>query len=134
MIKRIVIFTLIISFIFVIGYFLNGYLIEKFNVDLKFPLLSIYIYQAIATVVIYALVELVIEHLPNETGYLYLALMMIKMGIFTLLFKESIFSDAPLSKGNKFSLVIPFFMFLAVEVIAVAKLLNTKDYSTTQNK
>lgn len=132
--KRILVFTVIVILLFLVSYFTNQYLVETNNSVLQFPLLNVYLFLAIATLVIYVLIELVIKHLPNESGYLYLALTMVKMGIFVLLFQESIFSEQPLSKSDKFSLVIPFFIFLLAEAIAVAKLLNAKDYTQKIDK
>lgn len=126
MIKRIILFTATILLLFFMGYFLNTYLVEHNNTPLVFNLLHVYLFHAVASLIVYVLVEFVLTIVPNETGYLYLALMLVKMGVFVLLFQESIFSETPLTKADKASLIVPLFLFLVTETIGVAKLLNNK--------
>lgn len=110
------------------GYFLNDYIVEKNNIQLAFNLLHMYLFHAIASFLVYVIVEAVLTQLPSETGYLYLALTMIKLGVFVLMFQESLFGDVSLSKADKASLITPLFLFLVAETIAVAKLLNNKQF------
>lgn len=131
MIKRIFIFTIAIVLLFFISYFLNKYLVDKNNLTLSFPLFKVYIFQTISALFVYILIELILTVLPNETGYLYLALTMIKIGVFVLIFQDSIFSENPLTKADKASLIIPLFLFLITEVVGVSKLLNNKEYNVT---
>lgn len=128
MVKRIIIYSATILLLFFIGYFLNDFLIEKNNVQLSFNLFQVYLFHALASLIIYILVELVVTQLPNETGYLYLALTMIKLGLFVLIFQNDIFSETPLIKAEKVSLVAPLFIFLITETLGVAKLLNNKQF------
>lgn len=129
MIKRILIFTATLLLLFFSSYFLNKYLIDKNNLTLLFPLFKVYFFHAISALIAYVLIELVLTVVPNETGYLYLALTMIKLGVFVLIFQDSIFSEQPLTKADKASLITPLFLFLTTEVIAVSKLLNSKEYT-----
>ncbi|TCI92239.1 DUF6168 family protein [Tenacibaculum sp. M341] len=130
--KRITIFLATVLLLFFMSYFLNDFIVQKNNISLSFNLLHVYLFHAIASLIIYVLVELVVTQLPNETGYLYLALTMIKLGVFVMLFQESIFSGEPLTKPDKASLIAPLFIFLITETIGVAKLLNNKQF--TQKK
>ncbi len=90
----------------------------------RFSPTAVYGFHAIATFVVYIMVEFALKKIPNETGYLYLASMMIKLGLFVLIFKESFFSNIPLTSSEKVVLVLPLFIFLTVEAIGVAKILN----------
>jgi len=126
MIKRILIFILITLLFFVSGYFLNSYLLDANQVTIRFSLLTLYTFLMLSCIIAYALVEVVSTYLPNETGYLYLGLLMVKLGVFILLFQEPIFSETGLSKAEKSSILIPFLIFLTIEVIGVSKLLNNK--------
>ncbi len=128
MVKRIIIFSATILLLFFVGYFLNDFFIEKNDIKLSFNLFHVYLFHALASLLIYILVELVVTQLPNETGYLYLALTMIKLGLFVLIFQNDIFSETPLVKAEKASLVIPLFIFLITETLGVAKLLNNKQF------
>lgn len=126
MIKRIIIFTLVVLTLSALGFFLNNFFVEKNEVSLTFSLLSIYIFNAIASLVIYISVEVVVNYLPNETGYLYLGLMLVKFGVFILLYQDSIFSETGLTKPEKISILVPILTFLFVEAAGVSKLLNNR--------
>lgn len=126
MIKRIIIFTIVVAVLAALGFFINNYFIEKNAVSLSFSLLSVYVFNLIASLVIYTAVEVVINYLPNETGYLYLGLMLVKFGVFILLYQDSIFSETGLTKPEKVSILLPILTFLLVEAIGVSKLLNNR--------
>ena len=126
MIKRIIIFTIVVAALAALGFFVNNYFIEKNTVSLSFSLLSVYVFNFIASLVTYIAVEIVINYLPNETGYLYLGLMLVKFGVFILLYQDSIFSETGLTKPEKVSILLPILTFLLVEAIGVSKLLNNR--------
>ncbi|CAM1354273.1 MULTISPECIES: DUF6168 family protein [Tenacibaculum] len=126
MIKRIIIFTIVVAALAALGFFVNNYFIEKNTVSLSFSLLSVYVFNLIASLVTYIAVEIVINYLPNETGYLYLGLMLVKFGVFILLYQDSIFSETGLTKPEKVSILLPILTFLLVEAIGVSKLLNNR--------
>ncbi|WP_440120253.1 DUF6168 family protein [Tenacibaculum sp. Ill] len=126
MIKRIIIFTVVVVVLATLGFFINNYFIEKNAVSLSFSLLSVYTFNLVASLVIYIAVEIVISYLPNETGYLYLGLMLVKFGVFILLYQDSIFSETGLTKPEKVSILLPILTFLLVEAIGVSKLLNNR--------
>ena len=124
--KRILIFSSIVLLFGIGGFLLNNFLLSNADVTLSFPVLHVYLFNIIATILIYTLVEVVLGYLPNETGYLYLGLMMVKMGILILLFQKSIFSEEGLTKPEKLTLLIPMLLFLAIEAVGISKLLNNK--------
>ncbi|CAL2080011.1 DUF6168 family protein [Tenacibaculum sp. 190524A02b] len=126
MIKRIFVFLAVVAVVFLTTYFLHNYVLNTKDIQLSFPLLSMYLFNVTACVLIYIIVELVVVPLPNETGYLYLALMMIKLGVFLLLFQGFIFSESGLSKPEKLAILLPLLTFLLIEAGFVSKLLNNK--------
>ncbi|OEI79587.1 hypothetical protein BKP44_01045 [Formosa algae] len=93
---------------------------------MSFKLWQVYLYHLIATLIVYISMEAVSSTLPNQAGYSYLVLMFIKLGVFVLIFKHSVFENDQLTQTERFALVIPLFMFLTAEAVAVAKLLNNK--------
>lgn len=126
MIKRIVVFTLLVITLGVLGFYLNSYLVSNSETTLTFSIASIYLFNSLASIIIYTAVEVVLKYLPNETGYLYLGLMLVKFGVFILMFQTSIFSETGLTKPEKVTILVPILTFLMVEAIAVSKLLNNK--------
>lgn len=123
MIKRIISYVIVVVVIFVGSYFLHDLI---FSNNLPFSLFNNYLFHAIAAVIIYIIIELMAEKLPSQAGYAYLAAIFIKMGIFMLLFQESILENQNIVKSDKLSLMIPLFLFLIIEAIGVSKLLNNK--------
>ena len=123
MYKRIIAFVLIVIALFAISYSLHTY----FNATLLgFSLFQVYLFYAISAIIIYILVEVIANELPNLAGYGFLMGMFIKIGLFILIFKEAVFVKEDLLMAERVALIIPFFMFLLVEVVGVAKLLNSK--------
>lgn len=123
MIKRILVVTFILFLLFLTGYNIQNYLTTE---PLSFSLLYIYVFHLVAAIIVYGTVEIVAEKLPNQAGYAYLTLMFFKIGAFVLIFQSSVFANNNLTQVERVGLVIPLFLFLITEAIAVSKLLNSK--------
>lgn len=126
MIKRILYFITIAVLLFIVSYMSHSYILSTRDIYLPFSLFSVYLFHVIATCLIYLITEVVASKLPSEAGYSYLALMLLKIGFFVLIFQDSVFAGDELAKPQRVSLVIPLFIFLITEAIAVSKLLNSK--------
>lgn len=123
MLKRIVIVVVGVLLLFAIGYGVHAALLHQ---NLSFSLLHVYLFFTVSTIIVYAIIEAIASVLPNQAGYAYLAMMCIKIGVFVLIFKEDVFLKADLSQAERVSLIVPLFLFLAAEALAVVKLLNDK--------
>lgn len=128
MTKRIIFFTTTSLVVFFTSYFLHNYYIGSSGISLAFSLFEVYLFQIIATIIVYTASKIALIKLPNEAGYLFLFLTMVQSAIFFLVFKNYIFSENPLSRTEKFSFIIPMFLSLILEATAVVKLLNKKEY------
>lgn len=126
MIKRILFFLAVMLIVLVISYFPHNYVLTGKEIQLSFSLLGVYAFHAITATIVYLIVELVAYKIPNQAGYAYLASIFLKIGFFVLVFQASVFNNEQLTKSERFSLVIPLFLFLIIEAIAVSKLLNSK--------
>lgn len=130
MIKRIIYFSVVVFILFVVGYFTNKYLLENQNITLSFSLLSVYLYQAIATVIVYTVIEIIYQKYPVQSGYTYLVSVFFKIGFFILIFQSTIFAEERLDRIERLILIIPVFVFLITEALAVSKLLTQTDYKS----
>ena len=128
MIKRILLFITTIIFLFVVSYFTHDYILLSKEIYLAFSLLGVYSFHVVSAIIVYSIVELIANYLPNQAGYAYLASIFLKIGFFVLIFQASVFANEELTKPERFSLVIPLFLFLIAEAIAVSKLLNNKQF------
>ncbi|WP_442264716.1 DUF6168 family protein [Tenacibaculum sp. ZS6-P6] len=127
MIKRILLFAVVLVLLFLLSYFTNSYLVKELTIS--FSLLQVYLFHVIAAFVVYAIVEFVASILPNQAGYAYLASIFIKIGLFVLIFNGSVFAKENLSRPERVSLVVPLFLFLITEAITISKLLNKKQFN-----
>lgn len=126
MTKRILYFIIAIIALFILSYPLHKYLLQSKEIVLSYSLLSVYLFHIISAILIYIIVEVIANYLPSQAGYGYLASVFLKLGFFVLIFNNPIFTNGNLSKPDRYSLVVPLFIFLITEAIATAKLLNTK--------
>ena len=95
---------------------------------LSYELIDVYVFNIISCILIYISMEFIVEKLPSEAGYSFLALIFLKMGFFLLIFKSVVFSEEKLEMFQRVSLLIPFFVYLSLEAIGVSKLLNSKAF------
>jgi len=128
MIKRILTYLSIILLAFVVVFFTHQYVLDSKQLVLSYALLSVYLFNVIASIIIYACIELVAEKLPSQAGYAFLACVFLKIGFFVMLFQATIFSEVKLPLYSRLSLIIPFFLFIIIEAVGVAKLLNSKTF------
>ncbi len=127
MTKRILIFTATLILLFLLSYFANAYLVK--GLLFSFSLLQVYLFHVIAAFIVYGIVEFIASMLPNQAGYAYLASIFIKIGLFVLIFNGSVFAKEELSRPERVSLVVPLFLFLIAEAVAISKLLNNKQFN-----
>ncbi len=126
MIKRIIQFIIAVAILFVVSYLPHDYLLSSKDIYLSFSLFSVYLFHVIAATIVYFIVEFIADKMPNQAGYAYLASVFLKIGFFVLVFQASVFANEQLTKPERFSLVIPLFLFLIIEAVAISKLLNSK--------
>jgi hypothetical protein len=127
MFKRLIIFTLLCIGIAIAVLFVQKWYLGSIDETLSYSIDSIYLFHFIAFIVIVLSVELLSKRLPDQVGYFYLASVFVKIGLFVLVFKDTIFSDSPMSLLERISIIIPFFMFLVLEAIYSGRLMNEVD-------
>lgn len=126
MIKRIIQFIVAVTVLFIISYLPHDYVLNLKDIYLSFSLFSVYLFHVIAAILVYCIVEFIADKMPNQAGYAYLASVFLKIGFFVLIFQASVFTNEQLTNPERFSLVIPLFLFLIIEAVAISKLLNNK--------
>ncbi|SHI31784.1 hypothetical protein SAMN04487911_10193 [Arenibacter nanhaiticus] len=126
MVKRLLSFLWVAIAVFVIGFLLHNYLLQHWNVSLRYNLFSVYLFHFVASSVVYLLLEFVYSYVPDQVGYGFLMGVFIKIGVFVLVFQTPIFYTEDMPLYERLPLVLPLFMFLGVEVWSIAKLLNLK--------
>lgn len=128
MIKRILGYLVVACLVFAITFFIHDYSLNMKNLYLSYSLLNVYLFNFIASVLIYTSIEVLAEKLPSQAGYGFLACVFLKIGFFVVLFQDTVFSEVRLELYQRLSLIVPFFLFIIIESIAIAKLLNSKEF------
>jgi hypothetical protein len=128
MIKRILGYLVVACLAFAITFFIHNYSLSMKNLYLSYSLLNVYLFNFIASLLIYTSIEVLAEKLPSQAGYGFLACVFLKIGFFVVLFQDTVFSEVRLELYQRLSLITPFFLFIIIESIAIAKLLNSKEY------
>ena len=128
MIKRILIYLSVIALVFVVVFFTHQYMLEYKQLVLSYSLLNVYLFNAIVSIIIYGCIELVAEKLPSQAGFAFLACVFLKIGFFVVLFQTTVFPEIKLEMFQRLSLMIPFFLFIVIEAVGIAKLLNSKTF------
>lgn len=128
MIKRILVYLLVVCIAFLVVFVTHDYALNTKELYLSYSLLNVYLFNFIASVLIYIGIEIIAEKLPSQAGYGFLACVFLKIGFFVMLFQNTVFSEVRLELYQRLSLIIPFFLFIVIESIAIAKLLNSKEY------
>lgn len=125
--KKIFHYAVLCGLVLIVGYAIHNFILDYFNIEHPFDLWKIYLFQGIATLVLCASFEFISQksqQLKDQLGFLYLAAMALKVGAFSLFFRDILFSSLVLSKGDSLSLLIPIFLFLFLEVLIIVKILN----------
>ena len=126
MTKRLVSYLVSAIVLFFIAYSLHTYLLQISGEMPPYNLLSIYLFQAIASLLLVLIFELLAytEQYNDQLGFLYLGSMAIKMVFFSIFFKDVLFSSIVLSKMDSLSLLVALFIFIFYEVFFIVKILN----------
>ncbi|HLW33541.1 MAG TPA: DUF6168 family protein [Aequorivita sp.] len=125
--KRIFQYATYCLLVLIVGYAVHYLILGYFQVEHPYTLWKIYLFQCLATLALCASFEVIAEKSPkykDQLGFLYLAAMVFKVGIFSLFFSDILFSSLVLSKIDSLSLLIPIFLFLFLEVVIIVKILN----------
>jgi hypothetical protein len=62
--------------------------------------------------------------LPDKVGYAFLMAVFIKMGLFILIFSSNGLLEKKLYLADKLGVLLPFFIFLLIEALAIASRLK----------
>ena len=124
MIKRLLTYFFVAGLTFVISFCLNDYVLINFGVTPKFSLMSVYVFHLIASLFVYAVIEVSAKHIPDQAGFAYLIGVFLKMGFFMIFFGSVVFAEEDLQKIERLSLIVPLFLYLIIEAFASFRLLN----------
>jgi hypothetical protein len=89
-----------------------------------FSLIKVYTFISIATFASVSALKFAHQVAANQIALVYLATMMVKMGLAILVFPQLIDDAVKLSKLQLLEFLVPYFLFLGLEALVVIKWLN----------
>ena len=119
---RILKFCLIVIAAFIVLYSLHKMLLGSQKMVLS--LNALYAFFVVSTLIIIVSLELLANVLPDKVGYAFLMAVFIKMGLFILIFSSNGLLEKKLYLADKLGVLLPFFIFLLIEALAIASRLK----------
>lgn len=125
--KRILLCIGIAFALFIVTYYQHTYILYVSEINTPFDVFSIYVFQAIASLLIIITFEMIASlstQFKDQLGFLYFGSIAVKILFFCIFFRDLLFSSIVLSKMDSLSLLIPMFIFIFFEVVIIVKILN----------
>jgi len=128
MIKSAFLFSIVFFFVFVVGFSMHEFFIEKQQINLPFPLKKVYLFHLIFSLLVCLnfLIFSAFESVFEQLGFLYLGSILLKITLFYAFFYASIITKQELTFSHRISLFIPVILFLIPEAAIVAKIMKKK--------
>ncbi|MEC3906332.1 DUF6168 family protein [Tamlana sp. 2201CG12-4] len=126
MIKSIVVYSLSFAVLFFGSLLLHQFILDFQLISVRFQLTPVYIFFAIASFLICIVFKsfTFFKKTKEQLGFLYLFTLFLKIIVFTAIFYNSIIGLQDITKIESLNLLIPLFVFLALEVVFIAAILN----------
>ena len=128
MIKSIVVYAVSFLLLFVVSLFLHQFILDTQSISLRFKLIPVYVFFVLVSFFICIVFKsfTYFKKTKEQLGFLYLFTLFIKIILFSIIFYKPIVALLDISKIESFNLLIPLFLFLALEVTFIAAILNQK--------
>lgn len=129
MIKDFIIYSVVFITCYFIGLYTHQEILAFSGNELRFSLARIYLFHAFFSGLICINLRLAsnAKSLSTQLGLLYLSTFVIKLLLFGIYFYKPLLDLKNITFPERFSLLIPLFIFLIIEVLFVIKILNNKD-------
>jgi hypothetical protein len=85
---------------------------------------SFYLYFMLVAIAVGAFMNHYNTSQPDRMGLMFIVSIFVKMLLFTLVFSPFLFSGTPLEMSEKLEVLMPFALFLVLEVLEIMKLLK----------
>lgn len=118
-VQRIIVFNCIVLALFLIGILVHPHVFKQAAHPPQISIFGVYLFFALAASIIITGIELLFDVMSDKVGYAFLVGIFLKLGFFTVIFLAKGLLDKPLSMTERLGIVVPLFLFLIVEVIAV---------------
>lgn len=127
MIKQLLVYLIIFSVVFFSIYLGVNYFTLDYLKDIRYNVFDTNLFFCLASffICLHFLIFSNIKSLKPFLGYIYLPTLFIKGILFYLVFKDSVFNIEELTTLERLCLLIPFLIYLLIEVLFIVKILNS---------
>ncbi|PQJ75462.1 DUF6168 family protein [Polaribacter gangjinensis] len=128
MIKQLFFQFLIFLALFLLGFHLHEFILEKLHLQTAFSLKKVYLFHLGFSLLICInfIIFSTVDKIFQQLGFIYLVAIFLKIVVFCIIFYNPIFNKENLDFASRISLFIPMIIFLLTEAFFVAKILNKK--------
>lgn len=92
--------------------------------ELPFSITKMYLFHGVFASILILSSIFMADFMKNSIGFLFLGLMMLKMLFLYIVFPEVLQTETSLPKNELLQFVVPYFTFLTLEILLMAKLLK----------
>lgn len=126
MIKSLIVYLLSFLVLLLVSYFLHSFVLAGNEIKLRFDMLKPYMFFAIFSFGLCIVFKVLSSNkkIASQLGFIYLLSLVLKIGLFAVVFKNSILHFPDLTKTESLNLLVPMFVFLALELYFIARLLG----------
>jgi hypothetical protein len=128
MIKKFLIFVVAFAVLFAVVYGVQEAFINQSSQEIRFSVFDTNVFFVVTSFIICIHFEIFsnIKKLQSQLGFIYLPTLFIKGVLFFIIFKSSLFNSETLTITERLHLLIPFLLFLALEVFFITQILREK--------
>ncbi len=98
----------------------HAFLIKKHAI----PLWRLYTFLGVATFITAAVLRWMQWHMADKVHIGFIAMISVKLGLAVILFPELLQNDPALSRPEILAFLVPYFLYLFIEIMIVVKWLN----------
>lgn len=129
MIKSLLTYCIGFALLFFAVLHIQDWLLKLNEVSVRFSFYDTSLFFAVASALICTHLKIFsgIKNLQSQLGFIYLPTLIIKGIFFYILFRKSVFYLEKLNTTERLSLLFPLFIFLALEVYFIIKILKQNE-------
>jgi len=128
MIKSFLLYLLAFVLLYTMSFSIHTFVLSSGDYNLRFEILPLYWFFSIVSFLFCYLFKVLsnIKKTSEQLGFLYLFTLVLKIIFFVIFFNSSILKLPNLTKIESLNLLIPFFVFLVLEIYFITSLLGER--------
>lgn len=136
MIKSFLLYLVTFALLFAVSFTIHTSVLNSRDCSLRFEILPLYWFFSMVSLLFCCLFKVFsnIKKTEEQLGFMYLFTLVLKIIFFVVFFNSSILKLPNLTKIESLNLLIPFFVFLVLEIYFITSLLGEKTPNSINKK